>query len=167
MRNIAMAITFQIGWLACVLSGAKGQLLTALLAASAVLACNLWLARKDVLQELRLIVWVTLVGFVVETINLATGVFTVAVPSAHPWLCPVWLLLLWPLFATLLMGPLKWLSRHYWLSSLLGALFAAPNYFAGARLGAVTLHETILYSVALLAMVWALAMPLLVWLARK
>ncbi len=167
MRNIAMVIAFQLGWFACVLSGAKGQLLTALLAASAVLVCNLWLARKDVMQELRLIVWVTLVGFVVETINLSTGVFTLAMPSAFPWLCPVWLVLLWTLFATLLRGPLKWLSGRYWLSSLLGALFAAPNYFAGARLGAVTLHGNMLFCAGVLAVVWALAMPLMIWLARK
>jgi len=167
MRNVAMAIVFQLGWFACVLNGARGWLMPALAAAAAVLACNLWLARADLMREIRLIAWVTLVGFVVETINLATGVFTLTVPTAHPWLCPVWLVLLWTLFATLLRGPLARLSGHYWLSALLGALFAAPNYFAGARLGAITLHGNIFFCAGLLAVVWAFAMPLMVWLARK
>ena len=167
MRNIAMAIAFQLGWFACILSGARGWLLTALAAAAVVLACNLWLARQELMRELRLIAWVTGVGFVVETINLATGVFTLAVPSLHPWLCPVWLVLLWTLFATLLRGPFARLSERYWLSALLGALFAAPNYFAGARLGAVTFSDNLVYSFGVLALLWALAMPLMVWLARE
>jgi hypothetical protein len=74
---------------------------------------------------------------------------------------------LWALFATLLRGPFRWLSGRYWLSALLGALFAAPNYFAGARLGAVTFSDNLVYSFCVLALLWALAMPLMVWLARK
>lgn len=168
MRDILlMALAFQLGWFGCVLSGARGQFLTALLAASAVLACNLWLSHQGLLRELRLIAWVTLVGFIVESINLVSGVFTLTVPSLHPWLCPVWLLLLWTIFATLLRGPLAWLAGRYWLSACLGALFAAPNYFAGARLGAVILNGSVLFTVLMLALLWALTMPLLVWLARK
>jgi hypothetical protein len=59
------------------------------------------------------------------------------------------------------------LSGRYWLSALLGALFAAPNYFAGARLGAVTFSDNLVYSFGVLALLWALAMPLMVWLARE
>lgn len=167
MRNIVIAMVFQVGWFACVLSGAHGQVLNALAAAAVVVACNLWLTRKRLAQELRLIAWCTLVGLLLETANLATGVFKPVVPSAHPWLCPVWLLLLWTMFATVLRGPLGWLSGRYGLSALLGALFAAPNYVAGARLGAVTLNANGVFSVAMLVVLWALAMPLLVWLAGR
>jgi hypothetical protein len=167
VRNVVMVIAFQLGWFACVLCGARNWLWMALGAAAAVLACNLWFARQELLRELRLIAFVTGVGFVVESVNLVSGVFTLAVPTAHPWLCPLWLLLLWTLFATLLRGPFRWLAGRYWLGALLGALFAAPNYFAGARLGAVTLHGNTLFCVAVLGAVWALAMPLMIWLARK
>lgn len=167
MRYIVMAVSAQLGWIACVLCGARDWTLTALASAAAVLACNLWLVRKELRRELRLVVWVTGVGFVVETIHLVTGVFTLTVPTAHPWLCPLWLLLLWAIFATLLTGPFKWLVGRYWLSALLGALFAAPNYFAGARLGAITLHGNIFFCAGVLAVVWAFAMPLMLWLARK
>ena len=79
---------------------------------------------------------------------------------------PVWLLALWAMFATALRGPLAWLSGRYVLSALLGAVFAAPNYFAGARLGAVVINPSGCYSVLVLALSWAAAMPLLVWLAH-
>lgn len=146
-------------------SGAKGRPLAALAAATAVVACNLWLQRGNLAKELRLIAWVTLAGFVIETFHLLTGVFTLVGQPVCPWLCPFWLIALWTMFATLLRGPLAWLSRRYALSALLGAAFAAPNYIAGARLGAVTLCSSMLFSVTVLMASWAIAMPGLVWLA--
>jgi len=167
MRNAVKVIAFQLGWLVCVLSGARGKLLPALLAAAAVLACDLWLARQRLAEELRLMAWATLLGFAVETVNLAAGVFSLTAPGPYPWLCPVWLALLWTLFATLLRGPLAWLSGRYGLAALLGALLAAPNYFAGARLGAVIMNANRLFSIAMLGALWALAMPALLGLARR
>ena len=168
MRNLLVAIIFQIGWFACVFGGANTvELPIALAVAVTLLACNLWLKRQELAQEIRLVLSVTLIGFFIETINLATGVFTLTHSGSYPWLCPAWFLLLWALFATLLRGPFNWLAGRYWLSALLGAIFAAPNYFAGARLGAVTFNANLVFSFALLAIVWALAMPLMIWLARK
>jgi Protein of unknown function (DUF2878) len=168
MRNLLIIIIFQIGWFACVFAGANTvELPIALAVALTLLACNLWLKREELIRELRLVATVTLVGFVIETINLATGVFKLTGSATYPWLCPVWFLLLWALFATLLRGPFGWMSGRYWLSALLGAIFAAPNYFAGARLGAVTFNENLFFSFGMLAIIWALAMPFMVWLARK
>jgi len=167
MRNLCMAVTFQLGWFACVLSGARGHFLSAIAAATAVIAVNLWLQRERLTDEVRLIMWITLVGFVVESINLTAGVFTLVSSSEYPWLCPVWLVLLWTMFATVLRGPLAWLSGRYRLSLLLGAIFAVPNYFAGARLGAVKLNPHVIYSVSILMVLWAIAMPVMVWLSKR
>jgi hypothetical protein len=167
MRNALIALVFQLGWFACVLSGARGHLLSAIAAATAVIAVNLWLLRGRLTGVIRLMAWVTLVGFVVESINLRAGVFTLAIPSIYPWLCPVWLVLLWTMFATVLRGPLAWLTGRYALSLLLGVIFAVPNYFAGARLGAVKLNAPIIYSVIILMVLWAIAMPVMVWLSEQ
>lgn len=166
MRNVIIAVVFQLGWLACVLSGARQRPWDALAAAAAVIACNVWLQRGQLAEALRLVAWVTLAGFGVETVNLLLGVFNLIGTPRFPWLCPVWLLALWAMFATTLRGPLAWLSGRYVLSALLGAAFAAPNYYAGARLGAVVLNPDGRYSVAVLILLWAAAMPLLVWLAH-
>ena len=167
MRNAIIAVTSQFGWFACVWSGAHDRLLTAIAGAAIVIAINLWLQRERLAEELRLIVWVTLIGFVVETIHLMTGVFAVVHPATYPWLCPVWLLLLWPMFATVLHGPLGWLSGRYGLSLFLGAVFAAPNYFAGARLGAVKMNDNTVFCVTVLVVIWAIAMPAMVWLSKR
>ncbi len=100
MRNIFIAVIFQIGWFACVLGGAKGELPIALGVALTMLACNLWIKRQKISQELQVVVSVIAIGFVVETINLAVGVYKLTGPTSYPWLCPVWFLLLWALFAT-------------------------------------------------------------------
>lgn len=165
MRNLCMAVIFQLGWFACVVSGARDRPLAALSAATGVVACNLWLQRGRLAAEARLIAWVTLVGFGIETIHLWAGVFALVDPPKYPMLCPVWLVVLWTMFATLLRGPLAWLAGRYALSALLGAAFAVPNYIAGARLGAVVLSSNMLFSVTVLMASWALAMPGLVWLA--
>ena len=165
MRNLSAAVIFQLGWLACVTSGAAGRPQAAVAAAAAVAACNLWLQRQRLAANVRLVAFVTLAGFAIETFHLSAGVFALTGQPKFPWLCPVWLLALWAMFATLLTGPLAWLSRRYALSALLGAAFAAPNYFAGARLGAITLNADRLFSVSALMLSWALAMPAMVWLA--
>jgi len=166
MRNAVIAAVFQLGWLACVVSGARQRPWDALAVAAAVIACNLWLQRERLADVLRLVALATLVGFGVETVNLLAGVFTLVGASRFPELCPVWLLALWAMFATILRGPLDWLSGRYALSALLGAAFAAPNYFAGARLGAVVINPDGRYSLTVLVLAWAAAMPLLVWLAH-
>jgi len=167
MRNMLIAVVFQLGWFACVLSGARGYLLSAIAAATAVVAVNLWLQRERLADGIRLMLWVTLVGFIVESINLTAGVFTLVTPLKYSWLCPVWLVLLWTMFSTVLRGPLAWLSGRYKLSILLGAIFAVPNYFAGARLGAVKMNSHIIYTVTILMILWAIAMPVMVWLSKR
>ena len=167
MRNALIALIFQLGWLACVLSGARERPLDVLVSAAAVTACNLWLQRARPAAGLRLAAWAALVGFGVESASRAAGVYALTAAPSPAWLCPLWLLALWVMFATLLRGPLAWLSGRYVLSAVLGALFAAPNYFAGARLGAVTMSPDAGYAVAVLSVCWAVAMPLLVWLSRE
>ena len=167
MRNLLIAAIFQLGWLACVLSGACQRPLDALVSAAAVTACNLWLQRARPAAGLRLAAGSALVGVGVESVSRAAGAYALTAAPSPAWLCPLWLLALWVMFATLLRGPLAWLSGRYVLSAVLGALFAAPNYLAGARLGAVTMSPDTGYAVAVLSAGWAVALPLLVWLSTE
>lgn len=73
---------------------------------------------------------------------------------------------LWPNFATTLHSSLRWLAGHYIVAALLGAVAGPLSYYAGAQLGALTLHPTLAVSMIALAVVWGITLPILLWLAE-
>lgn len=166
MRRLLNFALFQAGWFACVLGGARGMSAVAVAAAAAVIGLNLWWFSEDRLSDLRLLAVVALIGFCVDTVNLRMGVFSLTGAPRFPYLCPVWLVALWAVFGTALRGSLGWLAGRYGLSALLGAVGGPLSYVSGARLGAVTLNPSRSFSVAALAVAWAVVTPLLVWLSH-
>ena len=130
---------FQTAWFSCVLSGAHQTPLIAVAVASAVIAISLRMGRGNLCADLRLLAVVGGIGFCIDSMNLLAGVFAL---NGSPWpmfICPPWLVLIWIVFGTTLRSSLGWLAGRYWLSAALGAVAGAPSYFAGAKLGAVTM----------------------------
>lgn len=122
LERLANAVLFQIGWLACVLGGNSLWLLLAL----AVLVIHLrWISSWA--QEGRLILNVVIIGTAVDSVLRWLGVFEFKDLSP---LIPLWLMLLWALFATTLRHCLQWSARPWWLASLLGAAGGALSYGA-------------------------------------
>ena len=77
---------------------------------------------------------------------------------------PPWMIGLWALFASTLNVSLNWLKKHTALAILLGAISGPLCYWAGERLGALSLlnfNSAMVY----LALGWAIAVPLLLKLA--
>jgi hypothetical protein len=158
-KLIANALLFQLGWFACVLSPAHpGLLLVALLALGIHL---LWLSNWA--TEGKLLVSVLLVGSALDSFLLHLGLFDFGQPRL---LIPLWLALLWPLLASTLNHCLAWTARPWWRASLLGAIGAPLSYYAGAQLAGVGLPLGTWPTLALLAVIWALVMPLLHAFAR-
>lgn len=166
MRKILNFALFQAGWFACVLGGANGRPLAAVAAAGLVIGASLWWFSADRMSDVRLFLVVTLIGFCVDTVHLRFGVFALTGAPRFPHLCPLWLVALWAMFGTTLRGSLSWLADRYWLAALLGAVAGSLSYLGGAKLGAVTLHPNRAFSMAALAVGWAVVMPLLVCLAH-
>lgn len=81
-----------------------------------------------------------------------------AISALSPW----WLWMLWLLFGMTLNSSLAFLKTKPWfLSAALGALFGPINYIAGVQLGAAYgVHS--LQNIAVLALSWMLALPLMV-----
>ncbi|OGO15598.1 MAG: hypothetical protein A2Z14_15090 [Chloroflexi bacterium RBG_16_48_8] len=74
---------------------------------------------------------------------------------------------MWLLFSTSLNGSLSWLKDRYFLAVILGAVFGPLNYVSGVRLGAAGFNFDFLVTVGVLAVVWGLVVPILVWLSKK
>lgn len=166
IRKIVNFALFDVGWLVIVLAGKHGRPLAALAAAGVIVGVNLWMLDGKRLEYLRLLGLIVLLGVGVDSANLLCGVFALNGAPRFPYLCPLWLAVLWAAFGTTLRSSLSWLAGRYWLSAVLGAVAGTVSYVAGAKLGAVTLNPNQLFSTVVLAGTWAVIMPLLIWLAH-
>ena len=157
-------VLFQLGWFACVLGGAYDQTLLGSLIAMAVIAYHFYNA-PDAMKEFRLLMLALIIGLVFESIVTAQHFARYSHGQMFEFIAPLWMILMWPLFATTLNLSMRWLKGLAPLSiALLGALFAPLAYFAGNRLGAVT-YDDFTLSMVLIAIAWAALLPVLVTLS--
>lgn len=146
------AIWFQGIWF-CTVLGRDGLLPLALL----LLALHLWLARADWRGELRQLALVGGLGIAADALLSAAGVFQ----FSGGVLVPLWLCCLWLAFAVALRRSLDWLGARPWLASLAGAIAFPLNYWVGQRAGAVEFGYSLPSTLALLAITWAVLLPLM------
>jgi len=149
---------FQLGWFACVFGAQRPWLL---LIAMACLALHLlWVAKA--FDAWRSLLRVAVCGWVLDSALMHLGLFTF--PGATVFL-PLWLALIWLLFASTLPYSLSWTKHPWWVGSLLGALGGPLSYLGGAKLAGVGLPLGVWPSLVLLAVIWAMVMPALHWMA--
>jgi hypothetical protein len=77
------------------------------------------------------------------------------------------MLFLWINFGTVVNGSLSWLRGRYWLGAFLGAWGGPAAYYSGHRLGALTFQPPVMIHLVILGIAWAVAVPLLFFLAEK
>lgn len=159
-RLLASAGLFQLGWFACVFGARQPAWL--LLAVLCLLVHLLWLAPGR--REGWLVAQVALAGWLLDSALLHAGLFDF---GAGAGAAPLWLALLWALFATTLRHCLAWTARPGWRASLVGAIGGPLSYLAGAELAGVGLPLGPWPSLLVLAGVWAVVMPVLHGLARR
>ena len=82
----------------------------------------------------------------------------------HPVATPMWFFALYALLATTLNASLGWLRGRPVLAAVLGAIGGPLAYYAGARIGAITLTGE---SLAVLGILWAGLMPGMIWTSRR
>jgi hypothetical protein len=158
-------VLFQLGWFACVLGAANGRPWLGPLVVLVAVAVHLLRARRP-MPELRLVLYAMLLGLVADSLLLATGWLRYPSGLWLPGLAPYWIVAMWALFATTLNLSLGWLRGRPLLAALTGAIGGPLSYLAGQKLGGIELLAPLPALVAL-ALVWAVAMPLLAWLALR
>lgn len=166
MRTAINIALFYAGWFATVLLAARGWGWAAFAASLAVVAVHM-LMDEDRAGEARLVVLAAVLGIVAEALLIVSGASRYALGEPVSPLPPLWLVGLWMAFATTMNVSLGWLKSRIGLAALLGAVAGPASYYAGARLGAMTLAEPQWQSLVLIAVIWALAFPLLILAARR
>ncbi len=163
--NVAAAY---ISWFAVALLAARGHLLAAVLPSLAAVALHLGLTPNDERgQNLRLMGVALLIGIVVETALVSLGFVRHAAGLSFGILPPAFMIGLWLAFATMTNVALGWLRDRPLLTALLAFAASGPSYYAGAKLGAISLGEPVLLSCIGIGLVWMGALPLLMFAALR
>jgi FtsH-binding integral membrane protein len=165
IRKVFNYIGLQVGWLACAIGAAQGMAWLGPLVVALYLGLHLyWSPMRN--KELRFILLVGLIGMVVDSLKKITGLISYTGDVSLAWLAPPWIIAMWLLFSTSLNGSLSWLKGRYALAVILGAVFGPLSYVSGARLGAAGFNFDFWITIGVLAVVWGLVVPGLVWLSE-
>ena len=165
LRLVLNVIAFQFGWFACVLGAAHDQPWLGSAVVAVLVAVHLATAVRPAL-EARLVAAALVIGVVWETLLLACG--WIEYPTGFIWagVAPLWIVMLWALFAITLNSSLGWLKGRLLVATVFGAVGGPLAYWGGVRLGALVFVEP-LFAVIALAVGWAVLTPLLVVLAQR
>lgn len=157
-QALITASLFQVGWLLCVIGGT----VVALPTTAVVLAVHLHLAHQP-RQELQFVVFAILIGLVCDWLLLQAGVLR----FGEAWLQPLWLLCLWPLFATTFSRVLRVFHGRLLLCAVMGAAAAPISYFGGSRLAGIELLEPLWLALLVIACTWAVVFPVMMTVHQK
>lgn len=156
-------LIFQIGWFVCVLGGNQPAIVFTIFALCVHL---FWIGNWK--MEKQLLVICLLLG---STIDSFLGNLQILQFSGDGRLLPGWLACLWVLFGTTLRHSLDWSRKRKSLGALLGLIGGPASYYAGSKLTSVSLGDPLWQTLLILAVIWALVLPLLqsfseVWLKK-
>jgi len=112
--------------------------------------------------DLLTLLGITLLGSLADYLLTFLGIFIF--PDAL--FIPIWLILLWAHFALSLNHGMSWMIKlPLYARILFGAIFGTLSYYAGAELGAVTLHHNLILSLFAMSMIWASLLPVYIEIA--
>ena len=162
------AAGFQVVWLGCVWGAGQGGLpwLGPVLALAFAAATLSWGGRYA--EDIRLLALILLLGLVLDTAWVRLG----WLDYPHPWplegIAPGWIMGLWLGFGMTLNHSLAALRRRPVLAAALGGIGGPMAYLAAEKVfGAVVLVAPNWRILCVLAVAWAVLLPLLFALTEK
>jgi hypothetical protein len=165
-QRVINFVGFQIGWFACILTAARGNGWLGPLVVGVLAALYLATMPRPG-RQLRLLLGAALLGFVLDSLLSLSGMLSFQSNPLSDSMAPPWIVAMWVNFSLALRSSMRWLLGRYGLGSLLGALGGPSAYYAGAAAGAAEFLAGTPAVLVTLAVVWALAVPILLFLARE
>lgn len=164
-RKVNYAL-YQAGWFACILGAAWGWPVAGTLIAVALTAVHLLLSR-DRAGESWLIALALGLGLAVEWYQVRSGTYAFTSGVVVSWMSPPWLLMMWAQFATTFRSSLSAIMLVPRRAMVFGALGGPIAFWAGERLGAVTLAEPGWAGFVRLGLTWGAALGVCAVVARR
>ncbi|WP_083232373.1 DUF2878 domain-containing protein [Endozoicomonas atrinae] len=157
IKLITNYLLFQMGWFACVLGGDH----VALIATVIILFIHLfWVGSWH--KEKQVLAITFLLGCAIDSFlgNLEILKFHSQLEDGGRIL-PLWLACLWLIFGTTLRHSLDWSRTHKLYGAILGFFGGPLSYLAGSKMSDVTLAQPLWQTLLVLAIIWALVIPML------
>jgi hypothetical protein len=162
--NLINFCLFQLGWFICILGAAWDHTYSAVVITLGILLLHLYLTDKKV-NDIKLFALAGIFGFIFDGLMQWNGMIIYNDPGVPYPLTPIWIVVLWVLFALTLNHSLSWLKGRVVLAAIFGALGGPLAYVAGEKLMAVTIVEP--NTLLILAIGWAFITPLLISFGEK
>lgn len=164
-RMLVNIFLFQIGWFACVLSGATQRPWIGALMAIAIVGIHL--LRAPVAEaEFKLVMIALAIGAVWDSMLVWLNWLHYSSGILIPHTAPYWIVLMWGLFATLLNVSLRWLRGRWLIAALAGSIGGPLAYYGGHQLGALEFGNQNAALIAV-ALGWAVITPILMTLSTR
>ena len=157
-------LLFQVGWFTAILGAAYGKTTEALIVSTIIILIHLKIIpnRKD---DIKLFTYAAIAGFFFDGLIQYNNLILYNNPGWPYPLTPLWIIILWVMFAMTLNHSLSWLKGRVLLATLFGAIGGPLAYIAGEKLGAITISGS--QTLFVLSIGWAFITPLLVYLSEK
>ena len=156
-RLLVTVIAFQVAWAATAFGVANGQPWIGIVACGSALALG-FVLQSDRLTLATLAVALALFGLLAETLLAWSGVMAHRAPGPWALLAPLWVVMLWAAFATLIAPACGWLKGRPRSAALLGAAMGPATYALAWQLDALVFAEPVWHGFVGVAVVWASAM---------
>ncbi|MDN5939793.1 MAG: DUF2878 domain-containing protein [Salinisphaera sp.] len=159
-------LLFHSVWVATVWAAAAGR---AWIGLAAVLVFAVWELpfSPHARRELTLMALVVPLGWAADSAYVALDLLRYAEPVPGPPFAPWWIAILWANFSLVVNRGLAWLAGRPWLAALFGAVGGPLAYYGAEKLGGVDFVASPFTVLAVLAIVWAIAIPAIFALNRR
>ncbi len=160
MNVIVNGVIFYAGWIAVLQGVAYGWALTGALVTLLLLALHVAFIATNKLSEFILMLAVAAVGFCIDSLYVHFGLIRYNSPGPFVSLAPIWITLMYALFATSINNSLTWLRHRPLLYIPLGAIGGPMSYQAGNLMGAIEFLKDHTLTLCIIAGTWTLFYPL-------
>jgi hypothetical protein len=165
MNLLINVAAFKLGWVSSVVGGAQQLPWLGPLVVFAAVALHLARAQRPS-SEFMLIIACGLIGAVFDSALVAAGWVTFPSGMFSDLMAPYWIVTMWMLFGTTINLSMRWMRGRPLLAAAFGFVGGPLAYLAGYKIGGIQFVDQPA-AMAMLAIGWAIMMPLLMQLGER
>jgi hypothetical protein len=149
---------YQLTWLMCVFGEIFYKSFSPGLTCGLIFLFLVFINTQNKRKFIFIVFSISLVGYLFDSILVNLKIYNFESSLYFGWL-PIWMLVLWPSFATLFDEVFVFLSKYKLIALSLSAVLGPLTYYSGSPLGLIYINQISLFFI-LMATFWAFLMLL-------